>query len=306
MFSRETYARNTHFCPFCEKNELSTYIEVKDYTVSRETFILTRCNSCGLIFTNPRPDKNSISGYYESEDYISHTNSSKGIFNKSYQLARKYSIHSKYSLVKQFSGTGSSLLDIGCGTGEFLGYCKENGFKCIGIEPSPAARKLAKDNHDLAVFDLSELAAIESATFDVITMWHVLEHVHDLKPTVQTVKRLLNPGGHYFVAVPNPESFDANHYGAFWAAYDVPRHLFHFAPDTMKKIMAAAGLQFVSSKPMKMDAYYVSLLSEKYSSGKGLGLMSALKSFNNGLLSNLKAGSAEKYSSVIYIFKKTA
>ena len=293
-------------CPFCEKTELSVFKTVKDYTVSGESFTLSRCNSCGLIFTNPRPDKNSIGGYYQSEDYISHTNSKKGILNNTYQLVRKYSINKKYSLIRNFSGEDStrSLLDIGCGTGEFLAYCKENGFKFIGIEPSESARKLAKENHDLAVFDLPELAAIESETFDVITMWHVLEHVHDLNPTIQTVKRLLKPGGYYFVAVPNPESFDAGKYGSQWAAFDVPRHLFHFAPATMKKIMIASGLQYIASKPMKMDAYYVSLLSEKYASGKALDVLSALRSFRSGLLSNLKAGSAEQYSSVIYIFKK--
>jgi len=292
-------------CPFCEKTDLSVFKNVKDYTVSRETFTLTKCNSCGLIFTNPRPDKNSIGAYYESEDYISHTNSKKGLLNNAYQFARKYAIHSKYSLVKSYSGApNSALLDIGCGTGEFLGYCKEKGFKCIGIEPSADARKLAKENHDLSVFDLNHLAAIESGTFDLITMWHVLEHVHDLKPTIQTVKRILKSGGYYFVAVPNPESFDAKFYGEYWAAFDVPRHLFHFAPATMKRIMEDAGLQFIGTKPMKMDAYYVSLLSEKYASGKAIGALSAIKSFSSGLASNLKASSAELYSSVIYIFRK--
>jgi 2-polyprenyl-3-methyl-5-hydroxy-6-metoxy-1,4-benzoquinol methylase len=280
-------------------------MEVKDHSVSRETFSLVKCNSCGLIFTNPRPDKKSIGSYYESEDYISHTNSKKGILNNTYQYARKYAIHNKYALVKSYANSdNSSLLDIGCGTGEFLGYCKEKGFKCIGIEPSADARKLAKQNHDLAVFDLNELGAIESDSFDVITMWHVLEHVHDLKPAIQTVKRILKPGGYYLVAVPNPDSFDAKQYGAYWAAFDVPRHLFHFVPSTMKKIMANAGFQFLAAKPMKMDAYYVSLLSEKYSSGKELGLVSAIKSFSSGVFSNIKAKSAEQYSSVIYIFRK--
>jgi len=293
-------------CPFCEKTELLLYLEAKDYTVSGEIFKLSQCKSCGLIFTNPRPDKNSIGGYYESEDYISHTNSKKGLLNSTYQLARKYSIQRKYSLLIKHAAAkaGSSLLDIGCGTGEFLGYCKEKGLKCIGIEPSAVARTLAKENHGLSVFDNSELAAIESNTFDAITMWHVLEHVHDLNATIQTVKRLLKSNGYYFVAVPNPDSYDASVYGPQWAAYDVPRHLFHFKPDTMKKVVEGAGLQFVTTLPMKMDAFYVSLLSEKYTSGKQLSLLSAIKSFGIGQMSNLKASSAENYSSVIYIFKK--
>jgi len=293
-------------CPFCEKNELLPYLEAKDYTVSGEIFKLTECKNCGLIFTNPRPDKNSIGKYYESEDYISHTNSKQGLLNSTYQLARKYSIQRKFSLLKKYAGAkpGSSLLDIGCGTGEFLASCKKKELKCIGIEPSPAARALAKENHGLSVYDNSELAAIESDSFDMITMWHVLEHVHDLRPTIQTVKRLLKANGYYFIAVPNPESYDAKIFGAKWAAYDVPRHLFHFRPGTMKRIVEGAGLQFVTTLPMKMDAFYVSLLSEKYTSGKEHSLISALKSLGIGQMSNMKAASAEKYSSVIYIFKK--
>ncbi len=290
-------------CPACGSENHSFVRKCKDFTVSAEIFSIVQCNSCSLLFTNPRPDNMEISRYYESKDYISHSNSDAGLFNKAYKLIRNYSIRKKLQLIEEHhSGTQKFLLDIGCGTGEFLNACQNAGWTVKGIEPSHNAREQAKKNWSLNVFEESGInKLIEQEKQNVITMWHVLEHVHALKTRLGQVNSLLAKDGLFIVAVPNPTSWDAKYYEENWAAYDVPRHLYHFSPDVLKKIVSNFGFKHIASKPMPFDAFYVSILSEKYKTGKS-GLFSALKS---GLLSNSKAGkSAESYSSVIYIFRK--
>jgi 2-polyprenyl-3-methyl-5-hydroxy-6-metoxy-1,4-benzoquinol methylase len=292
-------------CPNCNSGNFKFYLQAKDNTVSGEAFSLSECLSCGLIFTNPRPDQASIGRYYQSDDYISHTNSNKGWFNRVYQIARNYSIKKKHALLQSLIVKKEPfLLDIGCGTGEFLAYCKSQGMNCTGIEPSEKARQLAINNYSLDVSDTSTLSTLHNDSFDLITMWHVLEHVPDVKSESENLFRLIKPGGYCIIAVPNPTSFDARHYKADWAAYDVPRHLFHFKPSTLKNIFETAGFKFKNSYPMKMDSFYVSLLSEKYKTGKKNSIGGMIRAFSNGLKSNTKANSFEDYSSVIYVFKK--
>ena len=288
-------------CPYCRSSVIAPFIKAIDYTVSRETFTICQCNSCSLLFTNPRPDQASIGTYYQSEDYISHTNSQKGLINKVYQQARKLALKKKLNLIREYSVSGN-LLDIGCGTGEFLGLCQQNGFKCVGIEPDSQARELAKTNHSLEVRPPEYLQSLEPESFDIITMWHVLEHVPDITKSIQQLKSLVKKNGHCLIAVPNPESHDARHYQQGWAAYDVPRHLFHYKPSFIKTAFSTNGFTFVKAIPMTMDAYYVSLLSEKYQAG-GVGLGVLFKAIYNGFRSNLKAKNPLEYSSVIYVFK---
>ncbi len=290
-------------CPSCGSENHTFERKCKDFTVSAELFQIVRCSECELQFTNPRPDPSEISKYYESKDYISHSNSNAGIFNKIYKLVRNHSIKKKIQLIDKYSSSSKkNLLDIGCGTGEFLHACKNAGWTVTGIEPSERAREQAKQNWSLNVYDESGFSMLKTGEKQsVITMWHVLEHVHSLQQRIQQIHELLDHSGILIVAVPNPTSWDAQHYQDLWAAYDVPRHLYHFNPEVLKKSFSGHGFKHIASKPMPFDSFYVSLLSEKYKSGKS-NFMSAIFS---GLRSNFKAGkNPEKYSSVIYIFQK--
>lgn len=218
-----------------------------------------------------------------------------------YQTVRNFTNKSKAKLVQRLS-KGKSILDIGCATGEFLIACKQKGFIVYGVEPNEKAREVALENHKLVINDLSFLDECESNSFDVITMWHVLEHVHEINKRMQQVYRLLREDGTAIIALPNYESYDAAHYKENWAAYDVPRHLFHFNKTSFETLAKKNGFQLREILPMKFDSYYVSLLSEKYLNGKG----SLVKATFRGFLSNLKARqNNNQYSSLIYIISKS-
>lgn len=271
--------------------------------MTSEFFSIVKCRNCELLFTNPRPDRTEISRYYESNDYISHSNSNKGLTNKIYRSVRKYSIQKKIKLLERYLGEkNKSILDIGCGTGEFLGACKQAGWQSIGIEPNEGARNKAIQNFSLNVYPETYLNDLKNTgNPSIITMWHVLEHVHDLRVRMEQVSSILQKGGILIIAVPNPESWDANHYQDAWAAYDVPRHLYHFTPSVLRKFVSTFQFTYLESHPMLFDSFYVSMLSEKYQHNHA-NLFNAVFS---GLKSNLNAGSnPEKYSSVIYVFKK--
>lgn len=286
-------------CPICEGGKFSSYLTCKDNTGSDESFNIVKCASCNFAFTNPIPTEQEIGKYYESDEYISHSNTNKGVVNLLYQKVRNYTLDKKVSLLTNLS-SGKNLLDVGSGTGEFLGRTKQHNFIVQGIEPSVTARQQAISNFGLTVNEESFLPNLASATFDFITMWHVLEHVYHLNDRVAELKRLLKDDGHLLIAVPNLNSYDAKRYKEHWAAYDVPRHLYHFSEKDIDKLATKHGLQVTQTLPMKFDSFYVSMLSEKYKTGN-TNLISA---FLNGLSSNLKAKSEGGFSSQIYILKK--
>jgi SAM-dependent methyltransferase len=289
-------------CPLCNGKKFELFLKCKDYTVSNDIFEIKSCLSCGFKFTSPRPDMDSIGKYYESQDYISHSNTKVGFINKLYHIIRSRSINKKTRFIENFKLTKKNILDIGCGTGSFLGAMKAKGWNVLGVEPNSKARKSAIDDFGIKVVEKLEQNTMLSHSFSVITMWHVLEHVHSLKDKLREIQTLLEENGIVVIAVPNYTSWDAKHYNEKWAAYDVPRHLYHFSPISIKSFFSEYGLQHIQSIPMKYDSYYVSLLSEKY---KNSGAFIPLKAFIYGFISNSKAGTnAEKYSSVIYIFKK--
>ena len=291
---------NLNSCPVCSSTSFKTVLNCKDYTVSQETFTIVACSGCGFEFTNPRPSDNVIGNYYKSEDYISHSNTKKGIISQLYHSVRNYTLKKKIQLVSKYVSRGT-ILDYGAGTGMFLNTCKLAGWKAFGIEPDSGARKIgAEMNLSLYGTKHNLLSDIPEVSFDAITLWHVLEHVTDLEDTLNFFKNKLNPDGVLIIAVPNHTSFDAQYYKAFWAAYDVPRHLYHFHKETVEKLLGNFGFNLVETAPMKFDSFYVSMLSEKYKTGS----INYLKAFIVGLRSNLKAKSAENYSSVIYVFKK--
>ncbi|MCB0395281.1 MAG: class I SAM-dependent methyltransferase [Flavobacteriales bacterium] len=293
---------NLEHCPLCDANEFSEFIKCKDHTVSHKTFQIVSCNQCGLLFTNPRPDTNTIGGYYQSEDYISHSNTRKGLISQLYHIVRNYTLRSKLRLIEGSHKPGS-LLDVGCGTGEFLNTAKQHHWNTTGIEPSQTAREFAINTYGLHVFPPSHLEELKPASFQVITLWHVLEHVDQLNHYIEKLSTLLDSEGTLIVAVPNPDSWDACHYKTNWAAYDLPRHFYHFTPMTMKKLMSKHQLTITKIKPMIFDSFYVAMLSSQYKNeNKSL---SVLRGFSIGALSNIRALFGKKnYSSLIYIIRK--
>lgn len=295
----------THYtsCPLCGDSRLFPLITCRDHSVSGEDFPIVQCEGCSFKFTQDIPDEASIGPYYKSEDYVSHSRSKKGVINWLYHLVKEYTISGKYNLVNRLT-QGNSIIDYGCGTGDFLSFCQKKGWNTKGFEPSPEARERTRQL-GLQVAPPEELSALADHSADVITLWHVLEHVHQLEGTLKQLHRILKPGGKLVIAVPNCSSLDARHYKAFWAAYDVPRHLYHFEPKTIKKLVLPIGFKAREIQPMVFDAYYVSLLSEKYKRNGKMGPGTLLAGFYQGLRSNLNADDKNlAHSSLIYIFEK--
>jgi 2-polyprenyl-3-methyl-5-hydroxy-6-metoxy-1,4-benzoquinol methylase len=248
-----------------------------------------------MLITHPQPSLDKLPSYYESVDYISHTDGNKSLFEKMYQFVKTIALKNKLKLINSESKKGK-ILDIGAGVGDFLSVAKKDGWEVIGIEPSEKAKTIAKSKGVPFVESLSEL---ENNSFDIITMWHVLEHVPDIENQIKELKRLIKPSGTLIIAVPNFNSFDAKYYGSFWAAYDVPIHLWHFSKTAIKKLFAKENLDLVKVLPMKFDSFYVSLLSEKYKTGK----MNFITAFFIGLRSNWAGRQNMEYSSHIYVLK---
>lgn len=291
----------TH-CPVCGTDVSQPLITVKDYTVSGERFAIMECSSCTLRFTQEVPDAASIAPYYKSENYISHTNTSKGLINRLYQAVRKRTLQQKKRLIENQTGISQgSLLDVGSGTGAFASTMQQAGWRVTGLEPDADARKVGKEEYHIELADINEFYQLPVSSYDAITMWHVLEHVHELQGYMAQLKSVLKDNGRLFIAVPNYTSKDAAIYKEYWAAYDVPRHLYHFSPQSMKLLVEKHGLKIVAYKAMWYDSFYVSLLSSKYKNGK----TNLIGSFFNGLRSNLKAmGDVKRCSSVIYVIGK--
>ena len=272
------------------------FLTVKDHSVSKEIFELYYDESLDMLVTHPQPGLAVLGKYYESEDYISHTDGKRSLFEKAYHFVKNIALKNKLNLINSLQPAKGRIMDIGAGTGDFLNVAKQNGWETIGVEPSDKAKAIALKKE---VPFVEETASLESHSFDVITMWHVLEHVPDLDSQIKELKRLLKPNGSLIVAVPNFKSFDAKYYGAYWAAYDVPIHFWHFSKKAIQSLFQKENIQLEKVIPMKFDSFYVSLLSEKYKSGK----MNFIKASFIGLWSNWKAKANFEYSSHIYVLK---
>lgn len=288
-------------CPVCGSSEISPLLTVKDHSVSKEEFIIWQCGHCSLRFTQDVPDETSIGAYYQSSNYISHSNTHKGLINQLYQQVRNYTLHQKASLIIDNTVKQGTILDLGAGIGAFLNTMKKKGWEVNGIEPDEGARQQAKNLFHLPLSTTEVLYQLPENSFDAITLWHVLEHVHQLHLYVEQLKKLLKPKGKIFIAVPNYQSADSSVYKTYWAAYDVPRHLYHFTPKSIAVLMNRHGLKITAKKPMWFDAFYISLLSSKYKNKKtnwaGAGF--------SGLKSNFTAlFNKDKCSSIIYIIQK--
>lgn len=290
-----------HSCPLCNSTDVHLSLSAKDYTVSGEIFEIFSCGNCSACFTQNVPPQNEIGRYYQSENYISHSDTSEGVINRLYHTVRKRTLKKKLALLQNTIGTTKgSVLDIGSGTGAFLYTMKQAGWEVAGIEPDPLARENSLKLHRIEALSPEVTSGIQEHSFDAITMWHVLEHVHGLHEQMEQLKFFLKPQGSIFIAVPNFTSYDAGHYKQYWAAWDVPRHLYHFSPGGMKMLAEKHGFRIVGTKPMWYDSFYVSMLSEKYKTGKS-NIAGAIMT---GLISNLKAAfNNKKCSSIIYILQ---
>ena len=285
-------------CVSCGNKHLTPYLQTKDYFLTQEEFELLKCSSCGLILTNPVPDEEEISKYYNSPDYLSHKSTARNLTSIVYNTLRNFNIRSKYLYVNSFN-TGKSILDYGCGSGQLLNYFLKKGWKIQGVEPNAEAREFASDLNKIKIYDNSEIEFFQENSFDVITLWHVLEHIHNLNEVVKKLVSLLKQTGILIIAVPNINSPDAQKYLELWAGLDVPRHLYHFSPSSMETFLSQHDLQVAGMKPMKLDAYYVSLLSEKYRENK----FPYFKALVEGFRSNQKA-EKNNYSSMIFVARK--
>lgn len=285
-------------CPVCEKKSQKNHIEGLDHNVSGKKFTITECVKCGFRFTNPRPKEEYIYKYYQSKNYISHSSTKKGLINKVYHRVRYYQFYKKLKIIEQSTKIEKGkILDIGCGTGDFLKHMVSAGWVADGVETDNGAREVAEIK--LCKKLKENLALIKGEDkYDVITMWHVLEHVYDVKEYLKSVCKLLKKGGVLLVGVPNCESYDAKKYKESWVAYDLPIHLSHFRKKDIVKLSKKCNFKIKDIKPLFFDAYYISMLSSRKAGS------SSLLGFLHGFISNLKAKKTGEYSSLMYLLIK--
>lgn len=289
-------------CPLCKSARFLNHSEITDFAVTEEKFIICKCSNCDLLFTNPRPSQDEIEPYYNFPEYYSHEDKAKSLTQWIYQKVRNNNISKKVSFIREFKKKGK-LLDYGCGTGEFLKAAKRKGWKVAGIEPNEKARHQAnlklKDRVKESIEETDK-----SASYDIITLFHVLEHIHELRKTSKKIIKHLKSSGYLIVAVPNYESWDGKKYGKYWAGWDIPRHLYHFNSNAMMAFKDEFGLELIETKPMKFDSFYVSLLSEGYLNKEASLLKKYWNAFFAGLKSNRMAQKSGDYSSNIFVFQK--
>ena len=294
---------NLENCPICSLDTFEHVYDLEDYRISKEPFSLQKCTNCSFIFTLGIPASSNISKYYESEDYLEHSNKKSDLFSRFYGWARDIMLKYKFRVLKDFSSEGN-ILDIGAGSGQFLNFMSKKGFDVTGIEMSEKARQYARQNFGLKLYPQEYLYSKEiEKEYDIVSLWHVLEHLYDLEKVIVRFNELLKPDGCLILALPNHNSFDAKHYRNYWAAWDVPRHLWHFSPNSLKELLKRHHLKILDMKMMPMDPFYNSLLSENYKN-KG-SILNIVRAFGIGIISVfIGFFNVNKASSVIYIIKK--
>jgi 2-polyprenyl-3-methyl-5-hydroxy-6-metoxy-1,4-benzoquinol methylase len=292
---------NEIICPVCGHSVSGMEMVCTDFFVTGEQFPLLKCAACGFRITGSAPDAVAVGRYYQSEEYVSHSNTREGFTNRVYHMVRTIMLERKHKLVVSSSGRSSgSLLDIGAGTGYFLQTMLGKGWEVTGTEKSDSARKFAAEKWGIPLLPEDGMWSLSENSFDVITLWHVMEHLHDLEKYWEKIASLMKPSGHLVIALPNPTSADAGHYREHWAAWDVPRHLWHFSPENIKQIAEKHGFILQRTYRMPFDAFYVSILSEKYTKSAFpvmMGLWLGTLSWFSSLFR------IHKSSSLMYVFK---
>ncbi len=290
-------------CPICHHHQLDNKLKVKDYTVSQEVYDLVECAQCHFLMTQDAPDMASIGRYYQGEDYVSHSDTKKGFFFKAYHVARSIMLNKKYRAIahNMAADSGKKILDIGSGRGYFLNHMKHKGFDCYGIEQDETARTLSRQDFNLKVENSEALFQFQENTFDVITLWHVLEHIHDFRGYLEQIKKILKPKGLLVIALPNPDAYDCQMYGTLWAGWDVPIHLWHFKPSNIESLLEQFSYQLIQKKAMPFDPFYLSVIASKERGDK----FPMISGFWNGFKAYLKSYSKiNKATSITYYFKE--
>jgi len=270
-------------------------IETKDYLISNERFVIKEVKN-GLLKTTPNISDSEIYKYYSSGDYLSH-NRSVSFLSLIYTFASKYMLKRKADLISKYINTGDCFLDFGCGIGELVLKMKSRGFVSCGVENNLNAYNACLKKN-ISVF--KDLISLKSK-FNLISCWHSLEHLSDFTTTLSMFNKLINKNGYLIVAVPNHESFDSKYYGKFWAGYDVPRHRFHFNKDALIRIVEDSNFEMIDSSPMFLDAFYISILSEKYKKN----FFSFFKGVLIGTVSTFSYLITKNASSHYFVFKKS-
>lgn len=293
--------KNHQTCPVCEGSNFKSVAKPFYFRGEREEFNVDACMSCGFWLTNPAPEGEALAAYYDTEDYVSHTDGKGSLMDKVYGVVRDRAIKSKFGLINNLAGVERNLVDYGAGTGEFLAYAKSQAWEARGFEPSQTARENAQ-RKSLDLYDPEDRDNLEMESVGVFTLWHVLEHIPDLNETLKYFHTRLMSKGYLVLALPNHESGDAKHYGNNWAAFDVPLHLWHFSKSDIEALARKHGFLLNEIHNMPFDSFYVSLLSEKNATGR----MRPLSAFWQGLRSNISGRKPKNMSSLIYVLRKTA
>jgi len=290
-------------CPVCNDTNPQIALESQDFSLTQTSFTILHCTHCSVRFTSPLPNQDEIGQYYQFEAYISHTDVKEGWMNRLYHFVRARTLTQKTNWIQSlFTGHKGHLLDIGAGTGAFVHAMQQKSWKVTGLEPDKATRERALEIYKLHLKSTDTIFELPENEYEIITMWHVLEHVHELKPYLNQCFKSLKQNGRCIIAVPNYTSFDATYYKKYWAAYDLPRHLYHFSPKSMSILLNEIGFEIVSLKPMWYDSFYVSLLSEQYKQSGKLGTL--LAGFIGSISNLLAIRDVSKGSSIIYEVKK--
>lgn len=284
-------------CTICGNLGFEIKFELKDYFFTNEDFVIIQCKSCGFMITDGITDYKDLGKYYNTSKYLSHEKKEKSIVSLVYNLVKRYSISRKFLLISKESN-GKKILEIGCGTGDLLAAFKDKKWDTIGVEPSDSASSYAKEKHGLKIYD--KASEVKETDFDVVMLWHVLEHIENLQDIISLIKTKVKKSGRIIIALPNPDSYDAKYYKKYWAGWDVPRHLFHFKQTNIKQLLQANGIEIYKSAPLIFDSYFISMLSEEHK-GTTSSLVKLFKTLYIGLKSNLSAMNTNEFSSMIYI-----
>lgn len=289
-------------CPACGASDNTGLYKAKDHLVSGRDFMIRRCNACGMGWTTDPPSESDAGKYYVSEDYISHTDRKQTTADYLYHLARSFMLGRKKRLVTSFTGKRTGVvIDIGSGTGYFPAYMKKKGWKATGIEISEAARKYSAEKFGLEVIAPANVKALPSGTADCITLWHVLEHLYNPAEWIEEIFRILKHEGICIIALPNFSSADSEWFGNRWAALDVPRHLWHFTPGSLRLFAERNGFSCERIISLPLDLFYISMLSFRNQGSR----MPLIRGLLTGTFLAVRS-SFRKYraSSLVYVLSK--
>lgn len=225
-------------CNLCGSSDNEKYYQVRDYNYGMPgVFTIVQCRRCGLVYLNPRPTQGEISSFYPESRY----HPFKAIHGAGATIPG--STHWKRALWLTRRTQVGTVLDVGCGSGLFLLAMGALGWNCVGVEPNETAAQHAREVAGLEVLAGDVFAINQVATYDVITLWDVLEHVHSPLDVLVHCNRLLNSDGVIALHAPNWASIERRLFGERWTALDSPRHLYHFSPGTIKQLLKRSGFR---------------------------------------------------------------